>query len=69
VIWEAFKPESEPRRTIRRDEITRRIVVKKKPAPEKKAAAARPVVQQQDDEPQDVEVETETSVDTENGIY
>jgi len=24
VIWEAFKPESEPRRTIRRDEIARR---------------------------------------------
>ena len=24
VIWEAFKPESEPRRTIRRDEIVRR---------------------------------------------
>ena len=24
VIWEAFKPESEPRRTIRREEIVRR---------------------------------------------
>ena len=24
MIWEAFKPESEPRRTIRRDEIVKR---------------------------------------------
>jgi len=28
VIWEAFKPESEPRRTIRRDEIATRPVAK-----------------------------------------
>jgi penicillin-binding protein 1A len=28
VIWEAFKPESEPRRTIRKDEIAKRIVTK-----------------------------------------
>ena len=32
VIWEAFKPESEPRRSIRRDEL----------ADEKKKAAAAP---------------------------
>jgi penicillin-binding protein 1A len=31
VIWEAFKPESEPRRTIRRDELADRA--KEKAAP------------------------------------
>ena len=31
VIWEAFKPESEPRRTIRRDEIARRAATTQKP--------------------------------------
>jgi penicillin-binding protein 1A len=36
VIWEAFKPESEPRRSIRRDEIARR------PAPRADAGPARP---------------------------
>jgi penicillin-binding protein 1A len=34
VIWEAFKPESEPRRSIRRDEMT---------APDDDETAARPV--------------------------
>ena len=28
VIWEAFKPESEPRRTIRREEIAERAADK-----------------------------------------
>jgi len=31
VIWEAFKPESEPRRTIRRDEIAKRAATPDKP--------------------------------------
>ncbi len=33
VIWEAFKPESEPKRTIRRDELIRKIIIKKPKAP------------------------------------
>jgi penicillin-binding protein 1A len=44
VIWEAFKPESEPRRSIRRDEMANR-------PPEKavrKVRAQRPQAQQRD---------------------
>jgi penicillin-binding protein 1A len=37
VIWEAFKPESEPRRTIRKDEIVKRA---EKAAPVRRRAAA-----------------------------
>ncbi|MFN3945331.1 MAG: penicillin-binding protein 1A [Allosphingosinicella sp.] len=44
VIWEAFKPESEPRRTIRRDEIAREA----RPAP-RPAAAQAPRQEQPDD--------------------
>jgi penicillin-binding protein 1A len=36
VIWEAFKPESEPRRTIRRDEVAREV------PQARRAAAPRP---------------------------
>ena len=43
VIWEAFKPESEPRRTIRRDEIAKRAA--KAPA---KAATDSEFLQSQD---------------------
>lgn len=41
VIWEAFKPESEPRRTIRRDELPdpAKAAVRRRPAP--KGAAQR----------------------------
>jgi penicillin-binding protein 1A len=42
VIWEAFKPESEPRRTIRRDELDKRA------AAEKRRSAATQAVQRQD---------------------
>jgi penicillin-binding protein 1A len=44
VIWEAFKPESEPRRSIRRDEMANR-------PPEKvvrKVRVQRPQAQQRD---------------------
>ena len=42
VIWEAFKPESEPRRTIRREEIAKRV------APVQKAATDSEFLQSQD---------------------
>jgi penicillin-binding protein 1A len=69
VIWEAFKPESEPRRTIRRDEIVRKIIKKKPAAPKPSGPrpAGRPVeVEVESDAP---EVEAETAVETDDGIY
>ncbi|ATE66966.1 penicillin-binding protein 1A [Rhizorhabdus dicambivorans] len=42
VIWEAFKPESEPRRTIRRDEIAKRA------APARRATTDSEFLQSQD---------------------
>ena len=33
IIWEAFKPESEPRRSIRQDEIEERKPAKERAAP------------------------------------
>jgi penicillin-binding protein 1A len=46
VIWEAFKPESEPRRSIRRDQIadSKAALAKARPrrAPVRRAAAPRP---------------------------
>ncbi len=74
VIWEAFKPESEPKRTIRRDEITRRIIVKKKPAPsdKPKAAVERPRAvrtAQPEVEVEAEEVESESGGETDEGIY
>ena len=42
VIWEAFKPESEPRRTIRRDEIAKRA------APAARATTDSEFLQSQD---------------------
>ena len=42
VIWEAFKPESEPRRTIRRDEIAKRA------APAQRATTDSEFLQSQD---------------------
>src|SRR5687767_10588667 len=45
VIWEAFKPESEPRRSIRREQVAdARATLKTRP----KRAAARPVQQASD---------------------
>jgi penicillin-binding protein 1A len=45
VIWEAFKPESEPRRSIRRDQMASAAPVKARP---KRAVARRPVQQAPD---------------------
>jgi penicillin-binding protein 1A len=41
IIWEAFKAESEPRRTIRQDEVERRSPTARKAGPATKAAPAR----------------------------
>ena len=44
VIWEAFKPESEPRRTIRRDELAKRTAA----APRKTTSTDSEFLQRQD---------------------
>jgi len=41
VIWEAFKPESEPRRSIRRDQIAERTPAEKATRPRRARAAAQ----------------------------
>jgi penicillin-binding protein 1A len=41
IIWEAFKPESEPRRTIREDEITPPKTAKRQDAPVQQGPARR----------------------------
>jgi penicillin-binding protein 1A len=46
VIWEAFRPESEPRRTVRRDEAAPEARAAPRRAPRR--AAARP--ERQDDD-------------------
>ncbi len=40
VIWEAFKPESEPRRSIRQDELP--VVIARRVAPKRAAPVSRP---------------------------
>jgi penicillin-binding protein 1A len=70
VIWEAFKPESEPRRTIRRDELTRRIIIKKKIPAKPKAAAPGPVIRRE--APAEVESDSQDNgdfIEREEGIY
>jgi penicillin-binding protein 1A len=71
VIWEAFKPESEPRRTIRRDEIIRKVI-KKKPAvaktPTGQPAPRRPSIEVEVETQQPAE-EVDAAVETDDGIY
>lgn len=60
VIWEAFKPETEPRRSIRREEATATLASADRPrrvrptaATQRPRAAARPQPQQQQQAPAD----------------
>ncbi len=71
VIWEAFKPESEPRRTIRRDEIIRKVIKKKPAAPKApvgQAAPRRPSIEAEVETQAPAE-EVDTAVETDDGIY
>jgi penicillin-binding protein 1A len=62
IIWEAFRPETEPRRTIRRDEaaaVAEARTTRARPARRRAAAPARPA------EPR----ESSDSLQSEEGIY
>jgi penicillin-binding protein 1A len=59
VIWEAFKPESEPRRTVQRDEYASADAAPKTKKPARRPAAARRPERRQDSE----------FLQTQGGIY